>query len=77
MKDTMIVFLLVAIAILTAIIDANLRLAEKRQEQQENQHDWTVNNLYNPTGEWCFLNQEQPLPVDCQFQTTLLGKEIE
>ena len=75
MRSAILVFLLVAFAIITAIIDANLRLSEKRLERESQQ--WTVDYLYNPTGEWCFLDQEQPLPVDCQFQTTLLGKEIE
>jgi hypothetical protein len=71
MKDLIIILLLVSIVILTGIIDANLSLKDKRE------NDWTINYLYNPTGEWCFLGQENPLPVDCQFQTTLFGKEIE
>tara|TARA_R110002020_G_scaffold461981_1_gene681229 strand:- start:3099 stop:3314 length:216 start_codon:yes stop_codon:yes gene_type:complete len=71
MKDILIVLLLVAIVILTGIIDATLRLQEKRE------NDWTVDYLFNPTGQWCFLEQEQPLPVDCQFKNTFLGKEIE
>jgi|TARA_R100000656_G_scaffold120016_1_gene94110 hypothetical protein len=76
MRGTIVVFILVALAIITGIIDANLRLAEKR-ENQVAQQDWTIEDLYNPTDEWCFLDQEHPLPVDCQFKTTFLGKEIE
>ena len=71
MKDLTIILLLVAIVILTGIIDATLRLEDKRNS------DWTIDYLYNPTGEWCFLEQEQPLPVDCQFKNSFLGKEIE
>ena len=71
MKDLIIILLLVSLVILTGIIDATLSLEDKRN------NDWTIDYLYNPTGEWCFLDQGNPLPVDCQFQTTLLGKEIE
>tara|TARA_R100000458_G_scaffold43879_1_gene41875 strand:- start:298 stop:513 length:216 start_codon:yes stop_codon:yes gene_type:complete len=71
MKDLTIILLLVSIVILTGIIDATLRLKDKRD------NDWTVDYLYNPSGKWCFLEQEQPLPVDCQFKNTFLGKEIE
>ena len=76
MRGTLVVFILVALAIITGIIDANLRLEEKRQERVA-QNNWTIEDLHTPTGEWCFLDQENPLPVDCQFQTTFLGKEIE
>tara|TARA_R100000808_G_scaffold22355_1_gene48594 strand:- start:1957 stop:2184 length:228 start_codon:yes stop_codon:yes gene_type:complete len=66
--------LLVVIVILTSIIDATLSSEEERYEQcvKEsveilNNEDWTIEKLYNPTGKWCFLDQEHPLPVDCQF----------
>jgi len=72
MKDITIVVLLVVIAILTGVIDATLSLNDKRTE------DFVLEDLYNPTGEWCFPSEyNQPLPVDCQFQITLLGKEID
>lgn len=84
MKDITIVILLAVIVILTGIIDATLSLDEQRkvdclfeQAKEHSEEDWSLQDLYNPTGEWCWLNQEQPLPVDCQFHATLLGKEIE
>ncbi len=74
MKDLTIMLLLVVIVILTSIIDATLSSEEERYEQcvKEsveilNNEDWTIEKLYNPTGKWCFLDQEHPLPVDCQF----------
>jgi len=63
MKDLIITLLLVILVILIAVIDATLTIQEERQSAE----DWTIENLYNPTGKWCFLDQEHPLPVDCQF----------
>jgi len=63
MKDLIIILLLVILVILTGIIDATLTIQDERQSAE----DWTIEDLYNPTGEWCFLGQEHPLPVDCQF----------
>jgi len=63
MKDLIIILLLVILVILTGIIDATLTIQDERQSAE----DWTIEDLYNPTGEWCFLDQEYPLPVDCQF----------
>tara|TARA_R100001082_G_scaffold11852_1_gene6370 strand:+ start:13 stop:222 length:210 start_codon:yes stop_codon:yes gene_type:complete len=62
MKDLIIILLLVLLVILTGIIDTTLSLQDKKHVE-----DWTIEELYNPTGEWCFLDQEHPLPVDCQF----------
>jgi|TARA_R100000687_G_C6296250_1_gene93748 hypothetical protein len=70
MKEITIIILLVVLAILTGILDATLSLNDEKE-------NWAIEDLYNPTDQWCFLDQEHPLPVDCQFQTTLLGKEIE
>jgi len=62
MKDLIIILLLVILVILTGIIDATLSLQDEKHAE-----DWPIEKLYNPTGEWCFLDQEHPLPVDCQF----------
>jgi len=83
MKDVLIVVLLVVVVILSGIIDATLTLSEKKEvdclfEQAKQQsEDWSLEDLYNPTGAWCWLDQEQPLPVDCQFKNTFLGMEID
>ena len=83
MKDILITVLLIIIVILTAIIDTTLTLDEERkvdclfEQAKEQSEDWSLEDLYNPTGEWCFLEQEQPLPVDCQFGNNLLGMEID
>jgi len=71
MKDITIVILLAVIIILTGMIDATLSLNDDKK-------DWLLEDLYNPTGEWCFPSEhKQPVPVDCQFQNAFLGKEIE
>ena len=71
MKEITIVIFLVVLAILTGILELSLSLNEEKE-------DWLVEDLYNPTGEWCFPSEhKQPVPVDCQFQATLFGKEID
>jgi len=83
MKEVTIVILLVVIVILTGIIDATLSLNDQKavdclfeQAREQREEYWSLKDLYNPTGEWCWLGQEQPLPVDCQFQSTVLGRRI-
>ena len=75
MKDITIVILLAVIVILTGIIDATLSLDEQRkvdclfeQAKEQREEDWSLKDLYNPTGEWCFPTEHsQPVPVDCQW----------
>jgi hypothetical protein len=83
MKDLTIIVLLVIIVILTGVIDATLTLNEQKQvdclfeqARSQSQENWKLEDLFND-GEWCFLDQDQPLPVDCQFNNTFLGEDIE
>ena len=77
MKDITIVILLVVIVILTGIIDATLSLNDEKavdclfeQAREQSEEDWSLKDLYNPTGEWCFPSEyKQPVPVDCQWRT--------
>ena len=80
MKDITIVILLAVIVILTGIIDATLSLDEQRkvdclfeQAKEQSEEDWSLEDLYNPTGEWCFPSEyKQPVPVDCQWRNQTL-----
>ena len=66
------IVLLVIIFILVAMLDASSRLAEKREHEclpKQDTNSWELKDLYNPSGAWCFLDQEKPLPVDCQFNS--------
>ena len=80
MKDITIVILLAVIVILTGIIDATLSLDEQRkvdclfeQAKEQSEEDWSLEDLYNPTGKWCFPSEyKQPVPVDCQWRNQTL-----
>ena len=80
MKDITIVILLVVIVILTGIIDATLSLNDEKavdclfeQAREQSEEDWSLKDLYNPTGEWCFPSEyKQPVPVDCQWRNQTL-----
>ena len=66
MKEITIIILLVVLAILTGILELSLSLNEEKE-------DWLVEDLYNPTGEWCFPSEyKQPVPVDCQWRNQTL-----
>ena len=80
MKDITIVILLTVIVILIGIIDATLFLNDQKavdclfeQAREQSEDDWSLEDLYNPTGEWCFPSEyKQPVPVDCQWRNQTL-----
>ena len=80
MKDITIVILLTVIVILIGIIDATLSLNDQKavdclfeQAREQSEDDWSLEDLYNPTGEWCFPREyKQPVPVDWQWRNQTL-----
>ena len=80
MKDITIVILLTVIVILIGIIDATLSLNDQKavdclfeQAREQSEEDWSLKDLYNPTGQWCFPSEyTQPVPVDCQWRNQTL-----
>lgn len=78
MKDSestfIIIVLVCGIVLLTGILDATRRLNEKNavdclfeQAREQREQDWSLEDLYNPTGVWCFPEEYTVVPVDCQW----------
>ena len=37
------------------------------QAREQREQDWSLQDLYNPTGVWCLPTEYTVVPVDCQW----------